>query len=238
MKKIIIICFVAFTLCTACKHEPIQPDPSPPLGGGTCSPDTAYFVNDILPIFQTNCAKSSCHDAASHQRNIILTDYDNIIRTGSILGGDPSHGPIYQSISTTTASLLMPPPPFAALSSESLNKIYKWIMQGALNNRCIDTVAIDSTVMIPCDTFNVKYSTKITDILNNHCVSCHNSSSAAGGVILSGYANAQAYALNGYLLGTITHDPAYLAMPPSPDSLSECEKNNVRIWVNDGAPHN
>lgn len=238
MKKIIIICFVAFIFCAACKHEPIQVNTSPPLGGGTCSPDTAYFVNDILPIFQTNCAKSGCHDATSHQQNIILTDYDQIIRTGNILGGDPSHGPIYHSITTTAAASLMPPPPFAALTNENINKIYKWIMQGAYNNRCIDTDRIDTLISIPCDTFNVKYSTKITDILNNHCVSCHHSSAAAGGVILSDFADAQAYAFNGYLLGTIAHDPAYLAMPPSPDSLSECEKNNIRIWVNDGAPNN
>src|SRR5690349_8075119 len=48
-------------------------------GGGTNSGDTALcFERDILPIFQSNCAKSGCHDAASAQDGYVFTSYQTI----------------------------------------------------------------------------------------------------------------------------------------------------------------
>ena len=59
----------------ACKHEPpVQqvPDPVTGGGGGGTGTTAVCFESDVLPIFQSNCAKSGCHDAASHQDDYVL----------------------------------------------------------------------------------------------------------------------------------------------------------------------
>ena len=37
----------------------------------TCSPDTVYFSQTILPLITSNCAMSGCHDAISHKEGVI-----------------------------------------------------------------------------------------------------------------------------------------------------------------------
>ena len=170
MKKSISFFFLCLVLVVACKHMPplIPTDPTnPPVGGGPCDPDTVYFQNDILPIFQTNCAKSACHNAASHIEGIILTDYNNIVSTGEIVGGRPNSGKIYESIISSSSSDIMPPPPDAPLTADQIAKILKWINQGAKNNYC------DAG----CDTVNVKYSTQVKSLLSSKCTGCHNTAS-------------------------------------------------------------
>lgn len=230
MKKIIIIILSLPIFFVACKHElpTVKIDPTKPIVSASCSPDTVYFQNDILPIFQTYCAKSGCHDAASHREGIILTDYANIIATGEIRGGNPNHGSIYQSISSPSSDNFMPPPPDAPLSAEMISKIKKWIEQGALYNACI----------AGCDTLDVKYSTKVSTLLTNKCIGCHNSASAGGGINLANYAGVQTVALNGRLLGSVKHTTGYLQMPQGGDKLSDCEINIFQIWINAGAPNN
>ena len=65
-----------------CKHEvPDKPEETksvPVTTSDTCHFDTVYFVNDILPIIQSNCAQSGCHDAISREDDVQLTDYDNM----------------------------------------------------------------------------------------------------------------------------------------------------------------
>ena len=50
----------------ACKHTPPEQVVPPPVsggGGGGTGNTTVCFETEILPIFQSNCAKSGCHDA-------------------------------------------------------------------------------------------------------------------------------------------------------------------------------
>src|SRR5689334_5881853 len=72
----------------SCKHEPVSlvandgnanggsnggPGPDTTVYPETpCDADSVYFANTVLPLFISNCAKSGCHDAASHQEGIIL----------------------------------------------------------------------------------------------------------------------------------------------------------------------
>jgi hypothetical protein len=90
----------------ACQHDPediIDPGPDPndttdndtPVGI-TCDPDTVYFVNTILPLLQSSCGVTGCHDAASAQDGVVLTDYASIIATGKIKPGDPSDSELYE----------------------------------------------------------------------------------------------------------------------------------------------
>ena len=55
-------------------------------GGGippptsNCSPDSVYFVNEIMPIISSNCTMSGCHDNITHAEGVNLTTYTNIMR--------------------------------------------------------------------------------------------------------------------------------------------------------------
>ena len=234
MKKTIILAFFSLLVVISCKHQPplVPTNPTnpnnPPTGGGGCDPDTVYFQNDILPIFQTNCAKSGCHNAASHREGIILTDYNNIISTGEIIGGNPNHGDIYQSITSSSSSDVMPPPPDAPLTADQIAKILKWINQGAKNNYCDDG----------CDTIDVKYSNQVKTLLSNKCVGCHNSASTGGGINLDTYAGASTVALNGRLIGSVSHSTGYIQMPQGGSKLSDCEIKIFQLWIDAGAPNN
>ena len=239
----IILLLLVLMLASGCKHEPIvQPiidqnssDDGNGSGNGgivyeeiTCDPDTAYFVNDILPIFISNCAKSGCHDASSHEDGIILDSYANIMSTGDIEPGDPSADDIVEVISETDPDKVMPPPPGNHLSSDLINRIIKWINQGALNNSCSGH----------CDTTLVTFSGNVFPLLQTRCVGCHNNTSSSGNVNLSNYNVVKTVALNGKLIHIINHDPGYSPMPKGGSKMPQCEIDQIKIWVDGGAPNN
>ncbi len=66
-----------FALLISCTHNPddiILPQDNggtePPIDTIACDPDTVYFQNTVLPLIQSTCATTGCHDAASHQHGI------------------------------------------------------------------------------------------------------------------------------------------------------------------------
>jgi len=192
-----------------------------------CSPDTVYFQNTILPIFQSNCALSGCHNATSHKEGLILDTYNNIINTGNIQAFSPNHGKIYESITETNPNDVMPPPPQQPLSSQQINLIYTWIMQGALNNHCDE-----------CDTTTMSYALNIVPILQSSCYSCHSGSAPIGGFVLNNYSAVLAKVQNGKLLGSIKHQTGFAGMPSSYTSLSACNISKIESWINSGALNN
>ncbi len=231
MKKSVVLIFLFILTFVACKHLPsLTPHGpnDPPVGGAPCNADTVYFQNDILPIFQSSCAKSGCHNAASHREGIILTDYNNIISTGEIRGGDPSHGNIYSTITSSSSSDIMPPPPDAPLTADQIAKILKWIEQGALNNYCDGG----------CDTVDVKYSLQVKTLLANKCIGCHNTASTGGGISLDNYSGASSVAIDGRLIGSVSHATGYIQMPQGGSKLSACEIKIFQLWLDAGAPNN
>lgn len=227
---------VIFVTIQGCKHYP-EPLPIPTTNsqdttsGGQdstrpCDPDSVYFENTILPLLSSSCAYSGCHDAASHEDDVILDSYTNIFSTGEIKPGDPSDSKLYKVI-TESGGDVMPPPPNSPLTPAQISLINKWITQGALNNRCDE-----------CDSSDVKYSNQVLSILNNNCVSCHNGSSASGGVHLDSYAGVKAQADNGKLFGVINHSSGFKIMPPSGNKISDCNVRIIKKWIDDGAPNN
>lgn len=239
----------------SCKHSPLVPDPIVDVidtttngggnngggngGGGSggggggggntdpCDPDTVYFVNDILPIFTSNCAKSGCHDAGTAQEGIILTDYNSIMNTGDIEAYDPDDGKIWEAINEDDPDDRMPPPPNPKLTSEQKDMIYTWIMQGAKNNSCSGD----------CDTSNVTFSGVIFPIIQNNCLGCHSGSFPSGGIDLSAYNGVQQVALDGRLFGAVNHLEGFTPMPQG-GTLQDCEIDQLNIWINAGAPNN
>jgi mono/diheme cytochrome c family protein len=238
---------VALTLCSlglvvlSCKHEIPETAPGGGTGGGTgggggvvpptvtCSADTVYFQQQVLPIFISNCAMSGCHDNASHQDGVVLTSYQSIMNTGDIEPGDPDDSEVYEKITEHDPSDRMPPPPRNPLTQAQINAIGTWIRQGARNNSCQASA---------CDSVTVTYNNTIKPIIATKCQGCHSSSAPAGGFDFSQYSVLKNKALDGRLWGSVNHFPGFSPMPKNGNKLSTCELTQIRKWIDAGAPNN
>jgi hypothetical protein len=239
MKKIYIL-YLLYTLALlafiqSCKHE--FPVPNPPGTGGenppvittSCSSDTAYFQQQVLPLFVSNCSSAGCHDAGSHQSGIVLTTYNSIMTTGKIQPGQPNRSKAWEKIVENNYSDRMPPPPYNPLTQAQKDIIYTWIMQGAKNNSCQN---------LQCDTTQVTYSATIKPMLLNYCIGCHNSTNASGGYDLTQYNVVKARVDDGRLWGSVNFLPGYYSMPKNGQKLSDCELTQLNKWISNGAPNN
>jgi uncharacterized membrane protein len=195
----------------------------------TCHPDTVYFQQQVLPVFISNCAMSGCHDAASRQEGVVLTDYNNIINTGDVRPFNPSNSDIWEKINDNDPSDRMPPPPKNPLSQEQKDLVKKWILQGARNNSCSASA---------CDVTNVTFNSTIRPTINNKCVGCHSGRAPQGGFSFDTYAGVKAKVDDGRLWGAVNHLPGYSPMPKGGAKLSNCEINQFRKWIEAGAPNN
>lgn len=234
--RTLLVCFSVFALLMACKHEIPVYNPPVDNGGGsggsggggtvTCSPDTVYFQQQILPIIVSNCAKSGCHDASSHVEGLNLTTYSGIMRIVS--PGNPGNSKLYRVIVTSNNGDRMPPPPDPRMPQEQVDLIYKWIQQGAKNNACTGG----------CDTAVFTYSGAVKPIITSQCQGCHSGAAPGGGIDLSTYNGVKAVANNGKLWGAVHKDPGYVAMPPAGNGLSDCQLTQIRKWLDNGSPNN
>ena len=221
----------------SCKHEALDTGLNTGGGGGgggtgttvTCSPDTAYFQQQVLPIFISNCTVGGYHDAITQQHGVNLTTYTNIITTGDVRPFNPSGTKLWKKINETNPSDRMPPPPRNPLTTAQKDIIYKWIMQGAKNNSCQASA---------CDSANITFSGTIRSIMNNKCVGCHSGSSPQGNINYSTYAGVKAKVDDGRLWGAINHLPGYSPMPKGGSKLSDCEIKQFQKWISAGAPNN
>lgn len=213
----------------SCKHElPGITAPTPVSGGTqTCSADTVYFQNNVLPLIVSSCAKSGCHDAISKQDGIELTSYDKIMSSGTVNPGNPGSSELYEVLNETRPDKIMPQPPSSPLTSAEKSIIYKWIQQGAKNNACND-----------CDTSSFTYSGALLPIINIHCKGCHNPGFISGGLDLTTYANVRSIALNGKLMGSVDHLPGFPAMPKGGTKLNDCKLTQIRKWIAAGSLNN
>lgn len=92
---------------------------------------------------------------------------------------------------------------------------------------------------ISCDTSNISYSRDILPIMATNCLNCHfNGSSIGGGLNLEGHAALKESAVNGSLVGSITHASGFSAMPKSASKLDECKIKKIEAWVQAGSPDN
>jgi hypothetical protein len=198
-------------------------------GGGTpCDSSKIYFQQQVLPIIVSNCALSGCHDVASHEGDVVLTSYDEVMRTGEIRPGRPFDSKLYEKITENDIRDLMPPPPRNPLSAQQILLIRKWIEQGAMNLSCDNM----------CDSNSFTFSSAIRPIISNKCQGCHSGSAPQGGIDLSTYTGVKARVTDGRLWGTINHLPGYWPMPKNGTKLSDCEISQFRKWIAAGALNN
>jgi hypothetical protein len=104
----------------------------------------------------------------------------------------------------------------------------------------IQSGATTTTPVVTCDTTSVTYSGGVVGVMKANCYSCHGSGSSggSGGIDLSTYANLQKWAINGYLVGNVTHATGYVGMPYGSPKMDACSINTIVAWVHQGAKNN
>jgi len=233
MKRLFGILSIVAVVLSGCKHPLPKPMPDFPIDPNLpegCDPNTIYFQQQVLPIFQSSCAVPGCHDSESHQDGVILNSYENIINTGDIEAGNPWDSEVYENITETDPDDIMPPSPYASLTPHQINTIFFWIQQGAQNNSCEGT---------GCDLSNVTFSGSVQPIISTHCQGCHSGNNPQVPSPLTNYAQIKAIADNGMLWGSINWGGGvYTNMPYNGTQLSACKKDIIKAWIDAGAPNN
>ena len=235
-KRILLFIFIASLslMQISCKHSPpAQALPGSP--GGTPGSTAICFESAILPLFQSNCAKSNCHDATSQKDGYILNSYDNLFKKdgkaekNNIRAGFPENSDLYK-VMFETGNKKMPPPGNVDLTNDQKNLIAAWIREGAKNTTGCNTA---------CDSAQFKYNANIQPVLQAYCTGCHSGGAPATGIDLTQYATVRSVALSGLLYGVVAHLPGFNPMPKGAlGTIPDCEKAQIRKWVQAGAPNN
>lgn len=211
MKRLKIIILLAVTgLINSCYHEPeLLPD----------VPDVC-FKDDVLPVIQSNCVRSGCHDGGEA---FYLGDYNSILSKVTV--GKPMASELHKVIAADHNSYrIMPPRPNDPLTSKQLDKISLWILQGARNTSCDEV----------CDSVNVTFTADILPMMETYCIGCHGGSQPTGGFVLNDYNSVKTAVEGGRMVGSITWQIGYVKMPQNGDKLSDCNIAMFRKWISLG----
>ena len=228
--KTSIVVYLVFMLIViiGCKHEIINPANTNTGGGPGTGTATICFEADILPIFKSNCAKSGCHDVTSQQKGYIFDTYANIVRK-DVKPGNASDSKVYKMLIETDPKDRMPKAPNAPLSVAQIDLIKRWINEGAKNTTNCGTT---------CDTTIFTYSAAVRPLLDANCVGCHSGPNAGNGIDFTTYNGVRTVALDGRLIGAITHSAGFSQMPKGSNKLVDCKITQIRKWIQSGAPNN
>ncbi len=101
--------------------------------------DNVCFTRDILPLFQASCGISNCHDVPREEVGYPLTDYSGISR--AVTPFEPYSSKAYTALISKGEGQM---PPGNPLPESKRQLIRLWILQGAKNSECPDTL-VDNT---------------------------------------------------------------------------------------------
>ena len=108
-----------------CYRDIISPgsDPNGP-------PAFVSFSGDLIPIFNTHCNSTGCHDAVPAHAPSLVPDkaYNALMSGGYVNTAVPNQSTIYVVCQTGAM------PPTGALKASDTQKILDWIRNGAPNN--------------------------------------------------------------------------------------------------------
>ncbi|NNK82705.1 MAG: hypothetical protein HKO92_06255, partial [Flavobacteriaceae bacterium] len=202
MNKSIYLLLLFGFLVFSCEHDPLYTpieDNSDDnvIVDDVCDPDKIYFVNDVLPIINSNCAISGCHGGGSAQDGVDLSSYNGIMQQVDV--GNAFSSDLYEAITDNDVDDIMPPPPSNPLNPEQILTIRDWINQGATNEECSE-----------CDLANITFSQSVWPIIQNNCTGCHSGASPQGNLSLTNYDEVAQIASNGYLSGVINHEAGFI----------------------------
>ncbi|MEM9718399.1 MAG: c-type cytochrome domain-containing protein [Bacteroidota bacterium] len=102
----------------------------------TCGDNVVLFQQQVLPLLESSCAYSTCHDADFRAGGISMSSYEEI--APQISPGSPEQSLLYQLVTNPDPSQIMPPPPRNQLQDPFINMLRVWIEQGAKNTICKD----------------------------------------------------------------------------------------------------
>jgi len=91
----------------------------------------------------------------------------------------------------------------------------------------------------PCDTTDVTYTNDVASILNASCAvsGCHVDGNEANAFFsLESYEQAKTAAGFGKMVGAISHEDGFTAMPYGSDKLEQCSIDKISAWIEDGTP--
>lgn len=179
------------------------------------------FERDILPIINSKCAMSGCHDAGTAAEGYDLSNYNKIVSDG-IVKGKPNSSELYEVVADNE----MPPKGYTKLSDAEKQMLYDWIADGAKNG---------INCAVKCDSAVSGFTAVIQPMMTKYCVGCHAYPNTSAQVELSGYIGVK-NAINQGLLKSLDHS-GYYPMPKGGAKLSDCEINQVRNWIQRGAPN-
>lgn len=91
---------------------------------------------------------------------------------------------------------------------------------------------------VSCDSVSVTYRGTIAPLMVQHCQRCHGPGRAESGVVVTSHHSMQTLGRTGLLVGVISHQAGYPAMPQGAPRLSDCDISKVRSWVRAGMPDN
>ncbi|MCF8381318.1 MAG: hypothetical protein K9H49_17225 [Bacteroidales bacterium] len=221
-------------LLNSCKHDSNIIDELPEI----------CFESQVLPIFQNSCALSGCHDEASAVHDVILSNYNSIVKT--VVPGKPDESMTYKSITDFRSDDFMPPDNALPMASRTIIRV--WIEQGAKNTTCPEIIIPIDTIPDPEDTATwvnprACFERDILPILLGSCgiSGCHDAITAEGERIFTDYAHTMNDVEAGNpdesdLYEKITESDPNDIMPPPPYSpLPKAQTDSIYNWILSGA---
>jgi mono/diheme cytochrome c family protein len=92
-----------------------------------------------------------------------------------------------------------------------------------------------------CDVSTVTWTLTVKPILASNCLACHSAALAGGsggGIRLENYTDVKTAVNNQKLYGSISHSSGYSPMPKGGSKLNSCNLQQIKKWIDNGAPEN
>lgn len=204
--------------------------------------DKPDFHQHIKPILEAACVH--CHTDKSDKGGLNLSTFDLAVKGGdngtSLVPGKPSESPLYTTtILGEDEDEVMPPKKEGLLPPAQTELLKKWIEQGAAWPKDLKLEAKP----------RIDFVKHVKPILEQNCVSCHNTKTDKGGLDISSSEKAFNTGDNGptllpfntkdstfFQLTTLEEDDDDL-MPPkkSGGPLKKEEQDILQAWIEQGA---
>jgi hypothetical protein len=220
---LLLVLILPFLFNNACKHDPVGIDQF----------DTVCFQTQILPIIQTSCGISGCHDGGEE---FSLSSYSSIMNI--VKPGNAAKSRLYKVITEVNGGNMMPPD--RPLTKDQRTTIMVWIEQGANNSTCTPAIIDVNNMDTICFTQN------IGPLIQSSCgkIGCHDAITHEGDYVLTNY-NTLMQNPEGIIPSNPSGSKIYQVtnpasgediMPPSPSpALTTDQRELLRKWIANGA---
>lgn len=125
MKKTLIIAFgiLISISVTSCYYDTLPEEVFVPVPGGVS------YAADIQPIWNQSCV--NCHQGNEPPDLRAQNSFNVLLNDGWVIPGDPDASILFRSLRGEGASLM---PPGNPLTSQRINLVRQWILEGAQDN--------------------------------------------------------------------------------------------------------